>query len=121
MKGDGDHSREASSDPPQLHSSLMLLERAQAGDRIALYTRQRISTRRVLVTCRNSGKSTNEESHIRQRTGTSGRVLEVPSQTTQSMVQEAEEAEVPASTARLATPAVESHGEDECRQSRSLD
>lgn len=36
MKGDGDHSREASSDRPQLHSSLTLLERAQAGDRVAL-------------------------------------------------------------------------------------
>ena len=36
MKEDGNHSREASSDRPQLHSSLTLLERAQAGDRVAL-------------------------------------------------------------------------------------
>jgi RNA polymerase sigma-70 factor, ECF subfamily len=36
MKGDGDYSREVSSDRPQLHSSLTLLERAQAGDRVAL-------------------------------------------------------------------------------------
>jgi RNA polymerase sigma factor (sigma-70 family) len=36
MKEDRNHSREASSDRPQLHSSLTLLERAQAGDRVAL-------------------------------------------------------------------------------------
>jgi RNA polymerase sigma-70 factor, ECF subfamily len=36
MKGDGNHSLEDSSDRPQLHSSLTLLARAQAGDRVAL-------------------------------------------------------------------------------------
>jgi RNA polymerase sigma-70 factor (ECF subfamily) len=36
MKEDANHSREASRDRPQLHSSLTLLERAQAGDRVAL-------------------------------------------------------------------------------------
>jgi RNA polymerase sigma-70 factor (ECF subfamily) len=36
MNEDENHRREASSDRPQLHSSLTLLERAQAGDRVAL-------------------------------------------------------------------------------------
>ena len=36
MTEDGNHSREVSSERPQLHSSLTLLERAQAGDRVAL-------------------------------------------------------------------------------------
>jgi len=36
MKEDGNHSREASGDRPELHSSLTLLERAQSGDRAAL-------------------------------------------------------------------------------------
>ena len=36
MKADRNDSREASSDRPQLHSSLTLLERARAGDRVAL-------------------------------------------------------------------------------------
>jgi RNA polymerase sigma factor (sigma-70 family) len=36
MKEDANRSREASRDRPQLHSSLTLLERAQAGDRVAL-------------------------------------------------------------------------------------
>jgi RNA polymerase sigma factor (sigma-70 family) len=36
MKEDGNHSREASGDRPELHSSLTLLQRAQSGDRAAL-------------------------------------------------------------------------------------
>jgi RNA polymerase sigma-70 factor (ECF subfamily) len=36
MTEDGNHSRDVADEQPQLHSSLTLLERAQAGDRVAL-------------------------------------------------------------------------------------
>jgi RNA polymerase sigma-70 factor (ECF subfamily) len=36
MTEDGNHSRDAAHEQPHLHSSLTLLERAQAGDRVAL-------------------------------------------------------------------------------------